>query len=54
MLEFAKSQNSDIVLGVRDFKSNNVFSKTKNRLQIIGSLAVSAVLGLRIKDNYWI
>jgi dolichol-phosphate mannosyltransferase len=50
MLKFAKSENSDIVLGVRNFKSNNVFSKTKNRLQILGSLAVSTVLGLRIKD----
>jgi len=50
MLKFAKSENSDIVLGVRNFKSNNVFSKSKNRLQILGSLAVSSVLGLRIKD----
>lgn len=50
IIKFAKSENSDIVLGVRNFKSNNVFSKTKNRLQILGSLVVSTVLGLRVKD----
>lgn len=40
----------DICIGSRNFKNNNVFSKTKNLLQISGSKLVSILIGSKITD----
>lgn len=40
----------DICIGSRNFKNNNVFSKTKNLLQITGSKIVSTLIGIKITD----
>ena len=41
---------SDIVIGCRNFKKNNHFSKTKNILQIVGSKVISWIAGINVSD----
>lgn len=46
----SRSTGNDIVIGCRDFKQNQIFSKFKNLLQIIGSKIISIVAGVNISD----
>lgn len=44
------SANSDIVIGCRNFTKNEIFSKSKNFLQILGSSVISYISGIKIPD----
>ena len=44
------SSQSDIVIGCRDFETDNHFGKTKNLIQKYGSRFISYLLGVRILD----
>ena len=50
LLQNSIDNKSDIQIGARDFKKTIHFSKTKNLLQVLGSLIVSKILGIKIKD----
>lgn len=50
ILNYANENKYDITIGVRDFGNNNIFSKSKNIIQIFGSKFISLILGIKIKD----
>lgn len=50
LLEAIIQNDSNIIIGERDFKKNNVFSLNKKILQRIGSFVVSKISGISIRD----
>lgn len=50
LLDVTIKSKSDITIGTRNFKSNKVFSKYKNMLQIIGSATIGKIISLKISD----
>jgi dolichol-phosphate mannosyltransferase len=51
LLKTSINKKYDICLGSRNFKKNNVFTKFKNLIQIIGTKVISLLLRVDIKDS---